>query len=143
MIDSLNKQKNCRVALYCRTANGGSTDKGIEVQRNNLRDFVMKQGFEIFYEYIDNGYNGNTFDRPEFMRMENDINMGKIDTIIVRCIDRITRNRILYEQWINSLNKRGATLIALDSSHEQIPVLSDLIKELKRFKNQKHRKKQT
>ena len=44
--------------------------------------------------YIDNGATGTNFQRPEFQRMIDDIEKGKIDCVIVKDLSRLGRNSI-------------------------------------------------
>ena len=119
IISENQKQKTNKAALYCRVASPSPEDaRSIEIQRDTLRSFAERQGFAEYTEYLDNGYNGNNLDRPAFMQMEADIQAGKVDTVIVRSIDRIARDMFLCNKWVDSLGKRGVKLIAADGSHE-------------------------
>ncbi len=44
--------------------------------------------------YVDDGYTGTNFDRPEFQRMLEDIKNKKIDVIIIKDLSRFGRNYI-------------------------------------------------
>ena len=44
--------------------------------------------------YIDNGATGTNFQRPEFQRMIDDVEKGKIDCVIVKDLSRLGRNSI-------------------------------------------------
>ena len=113
-----------KVAVYCRVASADQVDAhAIESQRESLNVFAKKQGFQVAAEYLDNGYSGNSLDRPGFSQMEAYIAEGKIDTIILRCIDRIARDHMLREGWMQKMRKRNIRFIALDGSHE--PILPD------------------
>lgn len=72
-------------ALYLRLSKddveeGGakSESNSIANQRELLRSFVKSQpDIQIFDIYVDDGYSGGNFDRPEFKRMTTDIEAGK------------------------------------------------------------------
>ncbi|MCL2616163.1 MAG: recombinase family protein [Defluviitaleaceae bacterium] len=90
------ESQGSKVAIYCRVASTHHSDAGaIDIQLVKLRDFAVQQGFGKCREYLDNGYSGNNLNRPAFSKMEADINSGKVDTVIVRCIDRIARDMFL------------------------------------------------
>ena len=77
-----NKEKT---ALYCRVASSHPYGAGaIDIQRDKLLDFAKCNGLTDFEEYLDNGYGGNTLDRPGFTRMNDDIKAGKIGTVVVK-----------------------------------------------------------
>lgn len=57
----------------------------ISSQRELLRNFVKSQtDIQIFDIYVDDGYSGSNFDRPEFKRMTTDIESGKVNCVIVK-----------------------------------------------------------
>lgn len=44
--------------------------------------------------YVDNGFTGTNFDRPEFERMMQDVRTGKIQCIVVKDLSRFGRDYI-------------------------------------------------
>lgn len=48
----------------------------------------------MFDTYIDNGKTGTNFQRPEFQRMLDDIESGKVNCVIVKDLSRLGRNSI-------------------------------------------------
>ncbi len=85
-----------KAALYMRLSrdDGNKESSGIESQRLMLSEFANAHGIEIFGEYIDDGYSGTVFDRPSFCRMLEDIEDGRINTVIVKDMSRLGRNYI-------------------------------------------------
>ena len=79
------------VAIYLRlsrddisTQSGKDIDgnkaesNSISSQRDMIRSFIRKQdNMEIYDIYVDDGWSGANFDRPEFKRMMKDIEAGK------------------------------------------------------------------
>ena len=61
---------------------------------------MMNLNSQIFY--IDDGYSGTTFDRPEFKRMIKDITEDKVNTIIVKDLSRFGRNHIEADNYIEN-----------------------------------------
>ena len=49
---------------------------------------------KLYDTYIDNGATGTNYNRPEFQRMIEDIENGKIDCVIVKDLSRLGRNSI-------------------------------------------------
>ena len=86
------------VAAYLRL----SSDDGDKAESNsigNQRSIInqyIKQNkeFKNVEYYIDDGYSGTSFDRPDFKRMLSDIENKKIDCIIVKDLSRLGRNYI-------------------------------------------------
>lgn len=76
------KQKKYTVGIYCRLSkdddlNGES--QSIGTQRSMLKSYCRENGYEVYREYIDDGYSGLNFDRPQFQMMLRDIEKQRID----------------------------------------------------------------
>ena len=95
-------------ALYLRLSkddmeegDAKSESNSIANQRELLRSFVKSQpDIQIFDIYVDDGYSGGNFDRPEFKRMTTDIEAGKVNCVIVKDLSRFGREYIEAGRWI-------------------------------------------
>ena len=96
-----------RVAVYMRVAHADET--ALENQKNILRTYAEKKGFNNLAFYEDNGYNGLSFDRPAFNRLNEDISAGLIETVIAHNISRISRNSFDVSAWINTIRNKGVS----------------------------------
>jgi len=54
-------------------------------------------------EYVDDGWSGTNFERPDFQRMMADIKSGTINCIIVKDLSRLGRNYILVGQYLEMI----------------------------------------
>src|SRR5436190_18353565 len=88
-----------RCAVYTRK----SSEEGLEQEFNSLHAqreaceaFIASQRHEgwacLATRYDDGGFSGATTDRPALQRLLADIAAGRVDTIIVYKIDRLTRS---------------------------------------------------
>ena len=94
----LNKQRNNTVALYCRLSRDDGNDSesnSIVTQRTMLQRYAKEHGFVVYSEYIDDGFSGTSFDRPDFKRMMQDIEDGKIGIVLCKDLSRLGRNNAL------------------------------------------------
>lgn len=67
----------------------------ISSQRDMIRSFIKKQdNMTIYDSYVDDGWSGANFDRPEFKRMMEDIEVGQVDCVIVKDLSRLGRDYI-------------------------------------------------
>lgn len=64
-------------------------------QKEMLAKYAKEHGFTNTAFYIDDGFSGTNFNRPDFQRMMSDAEEGKIATIIVRDMSRFGRDYIM------------------------------------------------
>ena len=87
-----------RVVKYLRLSEQDGDKKeseSIENQRDIIDNFISNnEELKDVGEYVDDGYTGGNFDRPEFKRMIQDIEDGKIDCIITKDLSRFGRDHI-------------------------------------------------
>lgn len=76
----------------------------IENQKEYIEDYLQsKPEIKIVDFYVDDGYSGVNFDRPDFQRMLQDIKNKKIDCVIVKDLSRLGRNYIEVGKYIERL----------------------------------------
>lgn len=68
--------------------------ESIQTQKAMLEQYASKNGFTNIIHYVDDGYSGTNFDRPDFQRLMNDIKLGKIGVIITKDLSRLGRDHI-------------------------------------------------
>ena len=91
-------QRNNMAALYYRLSRDDGNDSesnSIITQRAMLQRFAKEHGFVVYSEYVDDGYSGTSFDRPDFKRMIQDIEDGKIGIVLCKDLSRLGRNNAL------------------------------------------------
>ena len=75
-------------ALYCRLSkDDGYSDRdssSIENQREMLSRFCSVNGIIVHDYYVDDGFSGTNFERPEFKRMISDIESGHINCVLTK-----------------------------------------------------------
>lgn len=85
-------------ALYCRLSRDdelSGDSNSIVHQKEILSAYAEKRGFENTRFYVDDGYSGTNFNRPDFLRMMDDVNNGLVGTIIVKNMSRFGRDYIM------------------------------------------------
>lgn len=91
-----NGQYRCAVYLRLSRSDGDQQESNsIKNQRALLNDYLGKHP-ELYKvdEYVDDGYSGTNFERPDFKRMMQDIEKRNVNCIIVKDLSRFGRNYI-------------------------------------------------
>ena len=84
-----------KVAIYARLSQQDKFTKESESIKNQIelaKIYCIKNNLTIKEIYIDDGYTGSNFERPNFKRMIEDIKQGKINTVITKDLSRLGRN---------------------------------------------------
>lgn len=90
-------------ALYMRLSKDdelSGESASIENQRAILREYAEAQHFDIYNEYIDDGWSGTNFDRPDFKRMMTDAEAKKINCILVKDLSRFGREHVMFGYYL-------------------------------------------
>jgi len=82
-------------ALYCRLSQDDERQgdsNSIINQKKILSKYAEENGFKNCKFYVDDGVSGTTFDRPGFNEMIEDVEAGKVKTVIIKDMSRFGRD---------------------------------------------------
>ena len=141
LLESLNKIYN--VGLYIRLSREDD-DKAYESesitnQKSLLLQYVKENNLRVYDIYIDDGYSGTNFDRPNFNRLLRDIELGKINMVITKDMSRLGRDYIgtgnLIEKYFPEHNVRYIAVTDnidtfLDSSNNDIAPFKAIMNDM-------------
>lgn len=85
-------------ALYCRLSKDDEQigdSNSIVHQKEILAKYAKEHGFVNCEFYVDDGYSGTNFNRPDFQRLMADAEEGKLSTVIVKDLSRFGRDYIM------------------------------------------------
>lgn len=92
------KQQDRITALYCRLSRDdefSGDSASIATQKAMLSQYAEEKGFINCEYFVDDGYSGTNFNRPDFQRMIGLVEQGKVGTVIVKDLSRLGRNYLL------------------------------------------------
>lgn len=112
-------------------------------QKAIIDSYVKKnEDLELVDFYIDDGYSGTTFDRPEYKRMFKDIVDGQVNTVIVKDLSRFGRNHIQSDDYIENIlpgyNVRFISIIDEIDSFKNPKSVSSIAVPLKNLMNDQY-----
>jgi len=109
-----------RCAVYTRK----SSEEGLEQEFNSLQ--AQREACEAFINsqrhqgwvclraaYDDGGFSGATMDRPALQQLLADITAGRVDTVVVYKIDRLTRSLADFAKIVEILDAKAASFVAV------------------------------
>lgn len=110
----MNKQPEMVTALYYRAARrNNDTNLYLDNQMYQLLHYAQQHDIDSYVLYADNGFSGTTLDRPGFQKLWANIHDHRIHTVIVRSLDRISRNMFDNVQFIEDASKHGVSVISI------------------------------
>ena len=117
-------------ALYMRLSkddDGAAESASIITQRKMLRSYAAEHGYVVFDEYVDDGWSGTNFDRPDFKRMIGDIEAKKVNMVITKDLSRLGRDYITAGQYTEIyFPSKGVRYIAIHDGYDSDSPYSDI-----------------
>jgi DNA invertase Pin-like site-specific DNA recombinase len=109
-----------RCAIYTRKSSEEGLEQSfnsLDAQREACEAYVKSQAHEgwklIPTLYDDGGYSGGNLDRPALRRLLADIDAGKIDTVVVYKVDRLTRALSDFAKIVERMDAKGASFVSV------------------------------
>lgn len=119
-----------KAALYMRLSkddDGTGESSSIGTQRKMLHSYAIENDFEIYEEYVDDGYSGTNFDRPAWKRLLEDIDARKVNLVITKDLSRLGRDYIMTGQLTEIyFPSKGIRYIAVNDGYDSDSPWSDI-----------------
>ena len=139
----MNMENKYSVGIYIRLSREDE-DKNIESesiknQKSLIFQYAEENNLNIKRVYIDDGYSGTNFERPEYKKMINDIENKKINMIITKDMSRLGRDYIgtgnLIEKYFPEHNVRYIAITdnidtLLDNSNNDIAPFKAIMNDM-------------
>ena len=109
---------------WCAVYTRKSTEDGLEQEFNSLHAqreaaaaYIKSQQHEgwrlLAATYDDGGYSGGNLERPGLKRLMADIRAGKVQTVVVYKVDRLTRSLSDFARLIELFEARGVSFVSV------------------------------
>jgi len=109
-----------RCAIYTRKSSEEGLDQAfnsLHAQREACEAYVKSQAQEGWValptQYDDGGFSGGNIERPALQRLLADIDAGRIDTVVVYKIDRLTRALSDFAKIVDRMDAAGASFVSV------------------------------
>ena len=108
--------RNKLVVAYCRvsTLEQKKNGYGIEIQVRDVTIFAQAKGLFIRRFYRDEGESGVLEERPQLQRLLRHCKAGRVGTVIIPSLDRLSRDLRLTENLFWRLEQLGITVLIAD-----------------------------
>ena len=111
-------------ALYCRLSqedeNKGDSDSIVN-QKAILTKYAEENGFTNIQVFVDDGYSGVSFNRPDFQKLLELMEKGKVETLITKDLSRLGRNYIEVGNYTEILFPRwNVRYIAINDNYDSL-----------------------
>jgi len=115
--------KKVRCAIYTRKSSEEGLEQdfnSLDAQREACAAYVMSQaseGWALLPDiYDDGGLSGGTLERPALKRLVADIEAGRIDTVVVYKVDRLSRSLLDFARLVETFDAAGTSFVSVTQS---------------------------
>ncbi|MCC6787763.1 MAG: recombinase family protein [Hyphomonadaceae bacterium] len=119
----MTNQRRFRCAVYTRKSTEEGLDQSfnsLDAQRAACEAYVASQAGEgwqlIKTAYDDGGFSGGSMERPALLRLLHDIDVGRIDIVVVYKVDRLTRSLADFARIVERFDAKGASFVSVTQS---------------------------
>ncbi len=132
----MGNRANGKAATCCAIYTRKSSEEGLEqdfnsldAQRESCEAFILSQKHEGWIAlpemYDDGGVSGATMERPALKRLLSDIEAGRIDTVVVYKVDRLTRSLGDFAKIVEVFDTRGVSFVSVTQQFNTTTSMSD------------------
>ena len=100
---------------YIRTAE--ESDFEIENQIKSIKYYANSNNLDVTNIFIDNGCTGANSNRTGFKQMQSYISNNNVDVLLVKSIDRISRDINKFSKFYKRLKELGIQIYTIDNEN--------------------------
>src|SRR5450830_1680906 len=117
------ERKVYRCAIYTRKSTEHNLDlefNSLDAQREACEAYIKSQAHEgwrlVSDHYDDGGVSGASLDRPALQTLLADVRAGKINTVVVYKVDRLTRSLADFAKLVELFDQFGVSFVSITQS---------------------------
>jgi site-specific DNA recombinase len=117
------ERKVLRCAIYTRKSTDHNLDlefNSLDAQREACEAYIKSQAHEgwrlISGRYDDGAFSGASLDRPALQQLLADVRTGKINTVVVYKVDRLTRSLADFAKLVELFDQYGVSFVSITQS---------------------------
>ena len=117
------ERKVLRCAIYTRKSTEHNLDlefNSLDAQREACEAYIKSQAHEgwrlVPDHYDDGGVSGASLDRPALQTLLADVRTGKINTVVVYKVDRLTRSLADFAKLVELFDQYGVSFVSITQS---------------------------
>src|SRR4030081_324710 len=115
--------KSARCAIYTRKSTEYNLElafNSLDAQREACEAYIKNQAQEgwrlISGRYDDGAFSGASLDRPALQQLLADVRTGKINTVVVYKVDRLTRSLADFAKLVELFDEYGVSFVSITQS---------------------------
>ncbi|MFQ7667161.1 MAG: recombinase family protein [Thomasclavelia ramosa] len=109
----------CMYLRLSREDGDSSESNSISNQRQIIKSYAKDNDIQLDYEYVDDGFSGSNFERPNFKNMIDELNKGKFNIIIVKDLSRFGRDYIESGKYLQKIfPEKGVRFISVNDNYD-------------------------
>ena len=88
----------------------------ITTQKKMLMDYAVKNNLPNPTHFTDDGWSGTRWDRPDFVRLMDEIEAGRVENLVIKDMSRIGRDYLRVGLLMEKLREKNVRLIAINDN---------------------------
>jgi site-specific DNA recombinase len=109
-----------KVSLYIRVSSSRQANDGdsLEEQEKELKKFCEYKNYLIHRTHIERGRSAKNTNRPEYQKLLEDVQAKRINAVVVKKLDRLSRSLLDFEAFMLTAQKHEVEFISLKESFD-------------------------
>jgi len=113
-------QDKFKVSIYIRVSTGRQANEGdsLEEQEKELKKFCEYKNYLIHKVHIERGRSAKNTNRPEYQKLVESIKDKKINAVVVKKLDRLSRSLLDFEEFMKIAQANEVEFISLKENFD-------------------------